>query len=155
MSGETLSAVDLTLDDEVRISAHVDPAVSFDTILHIELRRGEKRFLGEVVFHEHQRGVCPPRLAMSDRSAQRLADSLWDAGARPRGAAGSAGQLDATRAHLDDMRQIARGFLDGKTAVQGDARDLRRVAAMASALGRLSASDLAGAAQVLEEALRP
>lgn len=33
-------------------------------------------------------------------------DALWDAGLRPTGAAGSAGQLSAVQHHLDDMRAI-------------------------------------------------
>jgi hypothetical protein len=38
---------------------------------------------------------------------QELVDDLWRAGIRPVDAAGSAGQLDATQHHLQDMRQIA------------------------------------------------
>ena len=39
--------------------------------------------------------------------AQQLMDDLWLAGVRPKEAAGSIGQLDAVKYHLEDMRSIA------------------------------------------------
>jgi hypothetical protein len=119
MTGE-IKANELGPDDELRIRAFTDPVSSFQTALYIELRRDGKRYVGEVVFRERPAGSLmisevPARLFLGERETQSLADSLWDMGARPRGAAGSAGQLDATRAHLDDMRRIAHGFLDGRT----------------------------------------
>lgn len=129
----TVGAPDLEPGDELRMGVFIDPASSFAPVLHIELRRGDRRFTGEVVFHERPAALniatIPPRLPLGDAVAQRLADSLWDAGFRPRGAAGSAGQLDAMRAHLEDVRRIARDFLDGKTRVTVGARDEMDVAA--------------------------
>jgi hypothetical protein len=48
-----------------------------------------------------------PVLALEEPAAQDLMNSLWDAGVRPVGAKGSAGQLDAVQRHLEDMRALA------------------------------------------------
>lgn len=48
-----------------------------------------------------------PTFRLDPDAAQELMDALWDCGIRPGQAAGSAGQLDATQKHLDDMRAIA------------------------------------------------
>ena len=40
-------------------------------------------------------------------SAQQLMDELYHCGVRPSQAAGSAGQLDAVKYHLEDMRTLA------------------------------------------------
>ena len=52
----------------------------------------------------------PLLAALSDAAAQQLMDSLWDAGIRPAGAAGSAGQLSAVEKHLNDMRALVRSY---------------------------------------------
>jgi hypothetical protein len=49
----------------------------------------------------------PVSLILRDEDAQALANSLWNAGFRPEGSRASAGQLDATQAHLADMRAMA------------------------------------------------
>jgi hypothetical protein len=59
----------------------------------------EERSRGEAGFH-HQ-----PMLDLEPEEAQVLVDSLWDAGVRPTAAKGSAGQLAAVQAHLDDLRR--------------------------------------------------
>ena len=38
--------------------------------------------------------------------AQQLMNGLWECGVRPAQGQGSAGQLEATRAHLEDMRAL-------------------------------------------------
>ena len=53
-----------------------------------------------------------PFMDMANDEAQRLANALWDAGIRPAGAAGSAGQLGAVQAHLGDMRAIVSAKLN-------------------------------------------
>lgn len=53
----------------------------------------------------------PATVILSKDAAQALADELWNAGVRPSGAAGSAGQLTAVTRHLDDMRSLAFGAL--------------------------------------------
>jgi hypothetical protein len=56
-----------------------------------------------------------PTFAVSSEDVtalQTLVDSLYDCGIRPTAAKGSAGQLDATQRHLDDMRALV--FKSGK-----------------------------------------
>ena len=106
-----------------RIRCAQDPSRSFDTVFVIEERRDGKRYVGTVVFSEVPPGTVVPQgaiLPLSEAACQRLADDLWNAGFRPRGAAGSAGQLDAVQAHLKDVQEIARGFLSGKTRLMGE-----------------------------------
>jgi hypothetical protein len=43
--------------------------------------------------------------------AQKLMDSLWDCGLRPSQGKGSAGAMDATQKHLEDMRKIVANKL--------------------------------------------
>lgn len=47
-----------------------------------------------------------PILSLNRRAFQMLVDDLWTIGVRPRAAQGSAGQLDAVQAHLNDMRDL-------------------------------------------------
>jgi len=55
----------------------------------------------------HQFGFDPgPAFSLSQEDAQVLMDSLWECGLRPAQGAGSAGQLDAVKYHLEDMRNI-------------------------------------------------
>ena len=48
----------------------------------------------------------PETCRLGADAAQELMDSLWDCGLRPTEGAGSAGQLAAVKAHLDDMRTL-------------------------------------------------
>lgn len=48
-----------------------------------------------------------PSFVLDREDAQRLIDDLWECGLRPSSGAGSAGQLAATQAHLEDMRRLA------------------------------------------------
>jgi hypothetical protein len=50
--------------------------------------------------------VPAPTFAMTREAAQELMDRLWQCGIRPSEGSGSAGQLAATRAHLEDMRAL-------------------------------------------------
>ncbi len=52
----------------------------------------------------------PPTFWMTDDAAQRLMDELWVAGVRPR-EAGTIGQIDAMRAHLEDLRRLVFDYL--------------------------------------------
>lgn len=47
-----------------------------------------------------------PTLRLRPEEAQSLMDELWNVGIRPAAAAGSAGQLSAVQAHLEDMRRL-------------------------------------------------
>lgn len=48
-----------------------------------------------------------PFIRLKRDEAQQLMDELWNAGVRPVGAAGSMGQLEAIKYHLEDMRKLA------------------------------------------------
>lgn len=50
--------------------------------------------------------VPVPTMQLHMDDAQRLIDSLWDAGLRPTEGAGSAGAMAATQQHLQDMRRL-------------------------------------------------
>lgn len=56
--------------------------------------------------------LLSPALCLTEEDAQRLIDAMWDAGLRPTGSHGSAGQLAATELHLEDMRRLV--FQGGK-----------------------------------------
>lgn len=47
-----------------------------------------------------------PSFTISEDVAQSLADELWRSGFRPREAQSGSAEIEATRAHLDDMREI-------------------------------------------------
>lgn len=51
--------------------------------------------------------VSAPLLRLTMTEAQDFMDRLWDCGVRPTEAKGSAGQLAAVQAHLNDMRALA------------------------------------------------
>lgn len=56
---------------------------------------------------ELDEGKMPePMLNIRSEEAQALMDSLWDAGLRPTAGSGSAGAMDATLRHLEDMRYL-------------------------------------------------
>jgi hypothetical protein len=47
-----------------------------------------------------------PSLSLRPSEAQELMDELWRVGVRPSSGEGNAGQLGATKAHLEDMRTL-------------------------------------------------
>src|SRR3972149_12165080 len=49
---------------------------------------------------------CAMMFSKGQSDLQRLINDLWEFGVRPTQAEGSAGQLDATREHLKDMRGL-------------------------------------------------
>ena len=55
-----------------------------------------------------------PAFRLSCEEAQALMDSLWNCGLRPVGAAGSVGQLEAVKYHLEDMRKMVFERLEYK-----------------------------------------
>ena len=48
----------------------------------------------------------PPTMTLSPEDAQMFIDELWRIGIRPTEGEGSAGQLGAIKAHLEDMRTL-------------------------------------------------
>jgi hypothetical protein len=70
-------------------------------------RRGRfHRAEGELVEIPDMCAEVKPTMRLMPEEAQALMDGLWDAGLRPVGGAGSAGQLDAVKYHLEDMRRL-------------------------------------------------
>lgn len=61
------------------------------------------------------------QLVMTGQDVQVLVDQLYSLGFRPTEAMGSAGQLDAVNAHLQDMRKLV--FERGKVLQQGVKND--------------------------------
>ena len=53
-----------------------------------------------------------PSFTVTRELAQLLANSLWDCGIRPVQAAGSIGQVEAMRDHVQDLRDISTRALD-------------------------------------------
>ncbi len=75
---------------------------------------GRQRFVGEMTMREIPEGAdLKPLLKLSPTMAQHLMDELWQCGVRPTEGTGSAGQMAAVKEHLQDMRKIAFGMLDG------------------------------------------
>jgi hypothetical protein len=65
-----------------------------------------------VEWEEVESGKYPNEpFVISQETAQELINSLWECGLRPAQGAGSAGQLETMKAHLEDMRKIAFKFL--------------------------------------------
>jgi hypothetical protein len=150
-------------DKPLRVRCFEDPGHCFDIVFLAEEWRDGKRYVGEMVFHEDterdngSRREWKPSFALDPAAAQELASRLWDAGMRPRGAAGSAGQLDAVQAHLADMRRLAEKLgqvLEMRLAAgEGRARDLDRLTAEV-ALAHGERRDLAEECQIAQTAER-
>lgn len=56
-----------------------------------------------------ERVAVEPTFRLSPDEAQVLMDELWNTGIRPSDGAGSAGAMNATQKHLDDMRVLVFG----------------------------------------------
>ncbi len=66
-----------------------------------------KRVAARIIYEGHEPGqITEPILALSRDEAQTLMDRLYDVGLRPSLAAGTAGQLEAVKYHLEDMRKL-------------------------------------------------
>lgn len=60
-----------------------------------------------VTFESVERHIMPePTLTLSDEDVQQWMDEMWRAGYRPTNGTGSAGALEATQKHLEDMRTL-------------------------------------------------
>lgn len=80
-----------------------------DTInlrMAVHAASGRLHFAQPVVFEERESGgYVDPFLRLSPEDATRLMDELWGAGVRPT-SVGTAGQLEAVKYHLEDMRKL-------------------------------------------------
>lgn len=73
----------------------------------IHMRIG-KTMATSINLQEYTPGVVsPPLLDITRDEAQQLIDKLYEVGLRPSLAAGTAGQLEAVKYHLEDMRKLA------------------------------------------------
>lgn len=52
-----------------------------------------------------------PLLRITAEQAQILVDSLWNAGLRPVGGSGTAGQAEAMKQHIEDLRYVMKQTL--------------------------------------------
>ena len=67
----------------------------------------------EIIFKELPQGQqVKPLMSIRQESAQKLIDSLWNAGLRPSEKVGTVGQLKATQKHLGDMRRLIEKTMD-------------------------------------------
>jgi hypothetical protein len=91
--------------ENLRVAAYANPAtLTVDIWIH-----GGGGVAMPVTFQAIESGqAMAPALRLSDQEAQGLMDSLWNAGFRPAGAAGSAGQATAMQAHIEDLRWALR-----------------------------------------------
>jgi hypothetical protein len=63
----------------------------------------------DVVWETYEEGACfcGPSFELNSAEAQTLMDDLWNCGVRPTEGAGTAGSMQATQRHLEDMRKLA------------------------------------------------
>lgn len=84
-----------------RVKVWIHPAYTINTITP------GTEYRGVVRWEPHPEGAAHPHsFEMKIEDAQQLMDHLWDLQFRPTQGAGSAGQLEAKDAHLQDMRRL-------------------------------------------------
>jgi len=73
-----------------------------------DISSGKLSVAKQVIFEQIPEGSYfeDSLLSLDPNEAQELANQLYAAGIRPEQAAGSAGQLDSVRYHLEDMRKL-------------------------------------------------
>lgn len=98
------------LQREIIIRAHKSHIFSRQRVdIHIGAKEnGEvKDIATDIIFKEYDFLVdSPPLFSISETHAQAFMDELWECGLRPTEGTGSAGSLEATVKHLNDMRKI-------------------------------------------------
>jgi hypothetical protein len=71
------------------------------------LLKDGKALAEPIVMKRHDPNIsCEPTFRLTYGQAQVLIDDLWQSGLRPTEGHGSAGALQATQNHLDDMRRL-------------------------------------------------
>jgi hypothetical protein len=63
-------------------------------------------FINVEMKHHTQGEVTSPFMSLQPEEGQQLIDELYAVGLRPSQERGSAGQLDAVKFHLEDMRKL-------------------------------------------------
>lgn len=81
--------------------------------LHMRDDLGDNKFaladFSTLVLRTVDVGTFAPRdsgLRLSESDAQQLMDELWRAGVRPRNGSGALAHVEATHAHLEDLRRL-------------------------------------------------
>lgn len=79
--------------------------------IRIGFRDGDRFDVAEpLVMRRAEPGaISPPCVSLPFADAQTLMDQMWDAGLRPSQSVGTAGQVEAIKYHLEDMRRLAFG----------------------------------------------
>ncbi len=74
---------------------------------------GARVFVAGLVTEEIKPGSRQgPSVTITREAAQVLMDDLWHCGIRPAEVLEAGGTLEATKAHLEDMRRIAFGYIE-------------------------------------------
>lgn len=82
----------------------LNPAKAFDFDVYAATKT---HFAVPSVMADRKAGLpIAPVFTLAQAEAQALADALWEAGIRPTGGHGSAGERAAMQRHLDDMRKL-------------------------------------------------
>lgn len=97
------------MDSKFNIRVTREPHRAFEmSVLAYEKFEDGSVSVGELTFSPVATGaIVPPTCALEETAAQSLMDDLWACGLRPTEGRGSAGAMEATREHLQDMRKIA------------------------------------------------
>lgn len=97
-------------DNVYRIRCHLSQFGFEDSLTFVVQQMETKKLLTATGLINFEMGYAsPPReskLEMTLEDAQELSNSLWEAGVRPAGAAGSAGAMAAVQEHLKDLRAL-------------------------------------------------
>jgi hypothetical protein len=94
------------------IRAFRNPSQAFAVELYA-FNRTDQHVAQTLVMKEHVSGMrMDPFISLNDIEAQMLMDSLYDAGLRPSQSSVKKDE-EAVKAHLEDMRRIAFGFIGG------------------------------------------
>lgn len=91
--------------NETQIRVQSEPW-SFGVAVLIKCGEGIVKPADCVFTRQEQYTVTEPTLRLESNQAQTLMDDLWQAGYRPSEGTGSAGSLNATERHLEDMRKL-------------------------------------------------
>lgn len=77
-------------------------------MLLVENRDGQRSYArAEMTIHpKKDYEIAEPTMSITPAEAQQIMDGLWVAGFRPRDGAGSLAHVEATKAHLEDLRRL-------------------------------------------------
>ena len=103
------------LYDNIQVSAFREPATFIGISFYLRVKNpvsGIVSLPGPLVLEEqNDKDLAvwhPPLFHLNADNAQSLMDDLWNAGIRPSNAEEAAGELKATKYHLEDLREMLR-----------------------------------------------